>query len=185
MEAVSKESDTLDQEIRNLKTELELRRELANNSPMAIIQRHGTRAAGSRGIYEGDLVPTASTGSRRVIREATHEHDARQLAAPALAVQPARGEGAAVRWCLSPPAWAPTSSASTSSAAWPAGSGGWRLLGLLPGVAGVPVRRDGLRLGWMRRRLLAREGDDTQARRRLVRSESPASSPSWRWRPAC
>ncbi|HBO6004966.1 TPA: integrating conjugative element protein [Pseudomonas aeruginosa] len=57
IEAVNHESDTLDQEIRNLKTELELRRELANNSPMAIIQRHGTRAAGSRGIYEGDPVP--------------------------------------------------------------------------------------------------------------------------------
>ncbi|MBO9356044.1 integrating conjugative element protein [Bordetella petrii] len=56
-EAVNHESDTLDREIRNLKTELELRRELANNSPMAIIQRHGTRAAGSRGIYEGDPVP--------------------------------------------------------------------------------------------------------------------------------
>ena len=57
VEAVNHESDTLDQEIRNLKTELELRRELANNSPMAIIQRHGTRAAGSRGIYEGDPIP--------------------------------------------------------------------------------------------------------------------------------
>ena len=57
MQAVNHESDTLDREIRNLKTELELRRELANNSPMAIIQRHGTRAAGSRGIYEGDPVP--------------------------------------------------------------------------------------------------------------------------------
>ncbi|QLF92107.1 integrating conjugative element protein [Pseudomonas sp. ABC1] len=57
IEAVNHESDTLDQEIRNLKTELELRRELANNSPMAIIQRHGTRAAGSRGVYEGDPVP--------------------------------------------------------------------------------------------------------------------------------
>jgi integrating conjugative element protein (TIGR03755 family) len=57
VDAVNHESDTLDQEIRNLKTELELRRELANNSPMAIIQRHGTRAAGSRGIYEGDPVP--------------------------------------------------------------------------------------------------------------------------------
>lgn len=56
-DAVNKESDTLDREIRNLKTELELRRELANNSPMAIIQRHSTRAAGSRGIYEGDPVP--------------------------------------------------------------------------------------------------------------------------------
>lgn len=52
--AVSQESDTLVQEIQNLRTELELRRELAGNSPMAIIQRHTTRAAGSRGIYEGD-----------------------------------------------------------------------------------------------------------------------------------
>ena len=55
--AVDQESDSLDREISNLKTELELRRTLANNSPMAIIQRHGTRAAGSRGIYEGDPVP--------------------------------------------------------------------------------------------------------------------------------
>lgn len=57
VDAVNQESDTLDREIRNLKTELELRRELANNSPIAIIQRHGARAAGSRGIYEGDTVP--------------------------------------------------------------------------------------------------------------------------------
>ncbi|WP_238897637.1 integrating conjugative element protein [Achromobacter xylosoxidans] len=56
VEAVNHESNTLDQEIQNLKTELELRRELANNSPMAIIQRHGVRAAGSRGVYEGDPV---------------------------------------------------------------------------------------------------------------------------------
>lgn len=53
-QAVSHESDTLDREIQNLKTELELRRELASNSPAAIIQRHSTRSAGSRGIYEGD-----------------------------------------------------------------------------------------------------------------------------------
>ncbi|WP_022964716.1 integrating conjugative element protein [Halopseudomonas pelagia] len=57
IEVVNRESDTLDREIQNLKTELELRRDLANNSPMAIIQRHGTRAAGSRGIYQGDPVP--------------------------------------------------------------------------------------------------------------------------------
>ncbi|UBT80427.1 integrating conjugative element protein [Pseudomonas amygdali] len=56
-EAVNHESDTLDREILNLKTELELRRELANNSPMAIIQRHGTRASGSRGVFEGDPTP--------------------------------------------------------------------------------------------------------------------------------
>ncbi|KMK85816.1 hypothetical protein KCO_00862 [Pectobacterium brasiliense ICMP 19477] len=54
---VDQESNTLDREILNLKTELELRRELANNSPMAIIQRHSARSAGSRGIYEGDPVP--------------------------------------------------------------------------------------------------------------------------------
>jgi integrating conjugative element protein (TIGR03755 family) len=57
VDAVNRESDALDREILNLKTELELRRELANNAPMAIIQRHGTRAAGSRGVYEGDPVP--------------------------------------------------------------------------------------------------------------------------------
>ncbi|MBI2782807.1 MAG: integrating conjugative element protein [Gammaproteobacteria bacterium] len=53
-QAITHESGLLEQEIDNLKTELELRRELANNSPMAIIQRHSTRAAGSRGIFEGD-----------------------------------------------------------------------------------------------------------------------------------
>jgi integrating conjugative element protein (TIGR03755 family) len=57
VDAVNHESDALDREILNLKTELEVRRELANNSPMAIIQRHSTRAAGSRGVYEGDPVP--------------------------------------------------------------------------------------------------------------------------------
>ncbi|WP_191833851.1 integrating conjugative element protein [Pseudomonas fluorescens] len=55
--AVTHESDMLDREIHNLKTELELRRELSGNSPMAIIQRHSTRAAGSRSIYEGDPIP--------------------------------------------------------------------------------------------------------------------------------
>ena len=53
-QAVSHESALLEQEINNLKTELELRRELAANSPMAIIQRHSTRSDSSRGIYQGD-----------------------------------------------------------------------------------------------------------------------------------
>lgn len=57
IQAVDQESAALAQEIGNLKTELELRRTLAANSPMTIIQRHGARAAGSRGIYEGDPVP--------------------------------------------------------------------------------------------------------------------------------
>ncbi|MGD9729793.1 MAG: integrating conjugative element protein [Nitrospiraceae bacterium] len=55
-EAITHESSLLEQEINNLKTELELRRELTNNSPLAIIQRHGVRSAGSRGIYDGDPV---------------------------------------------------------------------------------------------------------------------------------
>ena len=54
VKAVDQENGTLEQEINNLKTELELRRALAGNSAMAIIQRHSTRAGGSRGIFEGD-----------------------------------------------------------------------------------------------------------------------------------
>jgi integrating conjugative element protein (TIGR03755 family) len=53
-DAIARESDLLEQEIDNLKTELELRRELAANSPLAIIQRRGERSGGSRDIYEGD-----------------------------------------------------------------------------------------------------------------------------------
>src|SRR3546814_13338938 len=52
--AVEQENSALEQEINNLKTEQELRRTLAGNSAMAIIQRHSTRAAGSRGVFEGD-----------------------------------------------------------------------------------------------------------------------------------
>ena len=54
VKAVDQENGSLEQEINNLKTELELRRTLAGNSAMAIVQRHGTRASGSRGIFEGD-----------------------------------------------------------------------------------------------------------------------------------
>jgi hypothetical protein len=55
-QAISSESDALTQEINNLKTELELRRTLAGNSPMMLIQRQSDRAANSRGIYQGDPV---------------------------------------------------------------------------------------------------------------------------------
>ncbi|MBG4835684.1 integrating conjugative element protein [Pseudomonas aeruginosa] len=53
VQAVDQENSALEQEINNLKTELELRRTLAGNSAMAIIQRHRTRAAGARGVFEG------------------------------------------------------------------------------------------------------------------------------------
>jgi integrating conjugative element protein (TIGR03755 family) len=53
-EAVSQENDVLEREIGNLKSELELRHELAANSPMAIIQRRGARGDASRGTFQGD-----------------------------------------------------------------------------------------------------------------------------------
>lgn len=55
-QAISTESDILAQEINSLKTELELRRTLAGNSPMMLIQRQIDRAAGSLGVYQGDPV---------------------------------------------------------------------------------------------------------------------------------
>jgi len=53
-QAVNHQSAGLQQEIGNLKIELELRQQLANNSPMAIIDRAKVRADGSRGVYQGD-----------------------------------------------------------------------------------------------------------------------------------
>jgi len=55
-QAISSESEALTQEINSLKTELELRRTLAGNSPLALLQRQSNRAAGSRGVYQGDPV---------------------------------------------------------------------------------------------------------------------------------
>jgi len=52
--AIFKETSVLEQEINNLKTELELRRQLAGNSASAILERHRIRTESSRGIYEGD-----------------------------------------------------------------------------------------------------------------------------------
>lgn len=55
-QAIGSESDTLTQEINSLKTELELRQTLANNSALLVIQRYNVRSSGSRQIYEGDPV---------------------------------------------------------------------------------------------------------------------------------
>ena len=55
-QAISSESEILAQEINSLKTELELRRTLAGNSPMMLIQRQSERSAGSRSVYQGDPV---------------------------------------------------------------------------------------------------------------------------------
>ncbi len=52
--AISKESEWLRQEIDILRAQLELRRELAGNAPMSIIERHGARSEASRNIVEID-----------------------------------------------------------------------------------------------------------------------------------
>jgi integrating conjugative element protein (TIGR03755 family) len=52
--AIGRESALLQEEILNLKTELELRRVLNGNSPLAIIQREETRGEASRGIPPND-----------------------------------------------------------------------------------------------------------------------------------
>lgn len=56
-QAISRQSHILEQEIQNLKTELDLRRELAGNSPMEIIEREHVRSAASEGIFQGDTAP--------------------------------------------------------------------------------------------------------------------------------
>lgn len=53
-DAVAHEGGLLEQEINNLKTELEVRRALASNSPTAIIQRQAGRQEASRGVFQGD-----------------------------------------------------------------------------------------------------------------------------------
>ena len=52
--AISHESALLQEEINNLKTELELRRMLTANSPLAIIQRESGRSDASRRIQQTD-----------------------------------------------------------------------------------------------------------------------------------
>jgi integrating conjugative element protein (TIGR03755 family) len=53
-QTIDQESATLEQEINNLKSELELRRTLSGNSPLAILQRKGARASSSNGVFQGD-----------------------------------------------------------------------------------------------------------------------------------
>nr|WP_225422595.1 integrating conjugative element protein [Pseudomonas huaxiensis] len=53
-QTLSSENETLTQEINNLKTELELRRSLAGNTALLLIQRNDARSNSSRGIYQGD-----------------------------------------------------------------------------------------------------------------------------------
>ena len=54
LNAVNQQKSSLQEEIDNLRTELDLRQQLANNSPMTIIARSKARTENSRGVYEGD-----------------------------------------------------------------------------------------------------------------------------------
>ena len=53
-DAISRETVWLTREIENLHTELEIRRTLASNAPMAIIERHSGRSDASRGVIQSD-----------------------------------------------------------------------------------------------------------------------------------
>lgn len=56
-QAISTRNSNLQQQIDNLRTELELRRTLASNSPASILERSGARRAASSGIFQGDPIP--------------------------------------------------------------------------------------------------------------------------------
>lgn len=57
LNALHKQTDALQQEISNMKTEMDIRRDLASNSATKIIKRGQQRAEDSRAIYEGDAQP--------------------------------------------------------------------------------------------------------------------------------
>ena len=142
-------------EIRNLKTELELRRELAEQlahghhpapqDARAACARHLRRRPGAR--------PPRSVAAGQPGRHAMNAAWLRPAG-----FQPARGKGAVLAVVIiAPRPWAPISSASTSSAALPAGerwlaaSAGYFLVWRLC-LYGATVHG----WVWMRRRLLAR-----------------------------
>ncbi len=54
VQAVGQQSSSLQQEISNLKMELDMRQQLAKNSPLTIIERGKARAEDSRGVFPGD-----------------------------------------------------------------------------------------------------------------------------------
>jgi integrating conjugative element protein (TIGR03755 family) len=54
VQAVGTQSASLQQEISNLKMELDMRQQLAKNSPMTIIERGQERTENSRGVLQGD-----------------------------------------------------------------------------------------------------------------------------------
>lgn len=54
---VDQNAANLQAEIQNLKTELDMRRELASNSPTTILQRASIRKDASKGIFQGDPLP--------------------------------------------------------------------------------------------------------------------------------
>lgn len=56
LESIGRESALLQEEIDNLKTELELRRALNGNAPLAIMQREESRSDASRGVIQADPV---------------------------------------------------------------------------------------------------------------------------------
>jgi integrating conjugative element protein (TIGR03755 family) len=56
-DAVGQETATLQQEIDNLRTELELRHTLTGNATLTILERNRSRSAASSSVFQGDTVP--------------------------------------------------------------------------------------------------------------------------------
>ena len=153
VKAVDQENTALEQEINNLKTELELRRTLAGNSAMAIIQRHGTalpvRAASSRATRRATVCGKSRNAAERAM--------SRGLAAAGMAVQPPRRHRAAVGAAGGGHRGrCGTSSASTSSAASTAGAMAAEHAGHFR-VAAASYGATVYGWWWMRRRLRERE----------------------------
>ena len=163
VEAVNHESDTLDQEIRNLKTELELRREHGHHpaprDARGRLARHLRRRPGARpprSVAAGQPGRHAMNAAWLRPRWLFSRRAAKALLLAVVIIAAAVGANLVGIYLVGSVAgWE----------RWLAASAGyflvWRLCLYGATVYGWV---------WMRRRLLARE-EDAQARRRLVRSE--------------
>jgi hypothetical protein len=187
VEAVNKESDTLDQRDpatsrRNWNCAASWPTTRRWPSFSAIARALRVRAASTRAIR----CPTVSTNSRRAIREVGHErgsHDCVHYAGCSAGTRRKRCYG--LCWS-SPPPWGQRRRASTWSAVSRPGSGGWRpVRRVFLHLATVPVRRYGLWMGLDAPQAAGPRRQHAGATSANPQQRSPASLPLWRWKPAC
>ena len=155
VQAVDQENSALEQEINNLKTELELRARWPAIPAMAIIQRHSARADSRGGIFEGDT---------------TRDRLRKSRSRGAVRHEPAGGCGchgcstAASAWRCCGPLLVVAAAVAVEHRRHPRGRRRRGLAALAAGarrpllrVAAVPLRATAYGWWWMRRRLLRRE----------------------------